>query len=178
MYKLLFACLCCTAVLHIAVAQHTGVPVIPTKTLWSPLWRHRQRCKHWIQQLFSVRWMKQVPRRSKGSFLKVFFFAGHSAPLCKTKPGTQKELYCVWETMWMLLPGWKEKYLNFISISGATDVKISGEGIVDGQGEIWWKKFTAKRDHLPASTIVLYWRYPTPWNYGITSLNPPNTHFH
>lgn len=69
-----------------------------------------------------------------------------------------------------------QKYLNFINISGATDIKIYGEGTIDGQGEIWWKKFTAKEITNRRPQMMFIENAERVEISGITFLNPPNTH--
>ena len=73
-------------------------------------------------------------------------------------------------------PTEKTSYQNFITARNKTDIKISGAGTIDGQGQVWWDKFSAK---------TLSWRRPQLLYVancerleitGITCLNPPNTH--
>ncbi|MDI3319224.1 glycoside hydrolase family 28 protein [Pinibacter soli] len=73
-------------------------------------------------------------------------------------------------------PAVNNRYLNFINISGASDVKICGEGTIDGQGEIWWKKFTAKEITNRRPQMVFIENAQRLEISGITFLNPPNTH--
>jgi len=73
-------------------------------------------------------------------------------------------------------PSEKERYLNFINISNATDIKISGEGTIDGQGSIWWKKYTAKEISFRRPQMVFIEKTRRIEIGGITFLNPPNTH--
>ncbi|MBV4360383.1 glycoside hydrolase family 28 protein [Pinibacter aurantiacus] len=73
-------------------------------------------------------------------------------------------------------PAANNRYLNFISISGATDIKIFGEGTLDGQGEIWWKKFTAKEISNRRPQMVFIENSERVEISCITFLNPPNTH--
>jgi polygalacturonase len=68
------------------------------------------------------------------------------------------------------------RYLNFITIKKVNDVKISGEGIIDGQGEIWWDKFTAKEITFRRPQLLIFERCERVEIAGITTLNPPNTH--
>ncbi len=73
-------------------------------------------------------------------------------------------------------PAEKERYLNFIHVSNVTDIKISGEGTIDGQGEIWWKKFTAKEITYRRPQMMFIEKAERVEIGGITYLNPPNTH--
>jgi polygalacturonase len=73
-------------------------------------------------------------------------------------------------------PATGNRYLNFINISGAADVKICGEGTIDGQGEIWWKKFTAKEITNRRPQMIFIENAQRVEISGVTFLNPPNTH--
>jgi polygalacturonase len=68
------------------------------------------------------------------------------------------------------------RYQNLISISKATDVKISGAGTIDGQGEIWWEKTTAKTLSLRRPQLLFIEGTERIEITGVTFLNPPNTH--
>lgn len=68
------------------------------------------------------------------------------------------------------------RYQNLISISKATDVKISGAGTIDGQGKIWWDKTTAKTLSLRRPQMLFIEGTQRIEISGITFLNPPNTH--
>lgn len=68
------------------------------------------------------------------------------------------------------------RYRNFISASGATDIKISGEGAIDGQGEVWWDAFRAKQLEPRRPQMVYMDKCKRLEISGITFLNPPNTH--
>ena len=39
----------------------------------------------------------------------------------------------------------KKRYQDAITVTGARDVEITGEGTIDGQGEVWWQAFRANR---------------------------------
>ena len=73
-------------------------------------------------------------------------------------------------------PSFNERYLNFISIKNANDIKISGEGIIDGQGQIWWDKFTVKEITFRRPQLLFIENCERLEIAGITTLNPPNTH--
>jgi len=74
------------------------------------------------------------------------------------------------------IPVEKERYRNLISINKASDIKISGEGTIDGQGQIWWDKFTAKELIYRRPQLLFAERVERLELEGITFLNPPNTH--
>lgn len=69
-----------------------------------------------------------------------------------------------------------DRYLNFISIKKNNDVKISGEGVIDGRGQIWWEKFTAKEITFRRPQLLFIENCERLEIAGITTLNPPNTH--
>ncbi|MEO6522802.1 MAG: glycosyl hydrolase family 28 protein [Mucilaginibacter sp.] len=73
-------------------------------------------------------------------------------------------------------PAANGRYLNFIDISKATDIKISGGGTIDGQGEPWWKATEAKTLTLRRPQIVYIEGTQRVEISGVTFLNPPNTH--
>lgn len=73
-------------------------------------------------------------------------------------------------------PSEKNRYLNFINISKATDVKISGGGIIDGQGEPWWIATTAKTLTMRRPQLLYMEGLQRVEITGVTFLNPPNTH--
>lgn len=74
------------------------------------------------------------------------------------------------------IPVEKERYHHFITISNASDVKISGEGTIDGQGQVWWEKFTAKQLIYRRPQMLFATHVERLELEGITFLNPPNTH--
>jgi polygalacturonase len=73
-------------------------------------------------------------------------------------------------------PAEKERYLNFITVSNAADVKISGKGVIDGQGKIWWEKFTAKQITFRRPQMLAITKCDRVEIEGVKFLNPPNTH--
>lgn len=73
-------------------------------------------------------------------------------------------------------PSANERYLNFITIKKANDIKISGEGTIDGQGQIWWDKFTTKEITFRRPQLLFIENCERLEIAGITTLNPPNTH--
>lgn len=73
-------------------------------------------------------------------------------------------------------PASNGRYQNLINISNVTDVKISGAGTIDGQGQVWWEKTTAKTLILRRPQLLFIEAAERVELTGITFLNPPNTH--
>jgi polygalacturonase len=73
-------------------------------------------------------------------------------------------------------PSANGRYLNFIDVSKAIDIKISGGGVIDGQGDVWWKATEAKSLQLRRPQMVFVEGSQRIEISGITFLNPPNTH--
>jgi polygalacturonase len=74
-------------------------------------------------------------------------------------------------------PSANGRYLNFISARDCTDIKISGEGTIDGQGGPWWTAFTAKKIQMRRPQLIAFENCGRVLFESITTLNPPNTHF-
>ena len=68
------------------------------------------------------------------------------------------------------------RYLNFINVAKASDIRISGGGTIDGQGEPWWKATTAKTLTLRRPQMLFIEGSQRIEISGVTFLNPPNTH--
>ena len=73
-------------------------------------------------------------------------------------------------------PTENERYLNFINILDATDIKISGPGTIDGQGQDWWTKYTAKELQYRRPQLLFMAQCTRVEIEGILTLDPPNTH--
>jgi polygalacturonase len=68
------------------------------------------------------------------------------------------------------------RYLSLLSGSGLHDVRLSGEGVIDGQGAPWWRAFRAKELSIRRPQLVVLDRCDRVEFTGVTFLNPPNTH--
>lgn len=75
-----------------------------------------------------------------------------------------------------VFPVQNERYLNFVDVANATDVKIDGEGMLDGQGEIWWRHVEGKDLKYRRPQMVYIQGAERIEIAGIKFLNPPNTH--
>lgn len=64
---------------------------------------------------------------------------------------------------------------DFITLGDLHDVKISGGGVIDGQGAPWWKAFDDEKIKRPKTMIAIV-RSERVVVEGVTTLNPPNTH--
>jgi polygalacturonase len=69
-----------------------------------------------------------------------------------------------------------------ITARDAHDVRLSGEGVVDGQGQHWWKAFLAEKaqgiKNAPRRPqLIALQRCERLEIEGISTLNPPNTHY-
>ncbi len=79
-------------------------------------------------------------------------------------------------------PATKGERLGFITATDATDVQISGEGTIDGQGEPWWAAFRRTKDAAAPNTaprrpqMITFTRCERVKLEGMTTRNPPNTH--
>jgi len=65
---------------------------------------------------------------------------------------------------------------NFISAADTHDIGISGEGVIDGQGQPWWKAFRAKELTARRPQMIVFANCERVEIGGIRTLNPPNTH--
>ncbi len=76
-----------------------------------------------------------------------------------------------------MYPTDEERYLNFLTIdSKAMDVRISGRGTIDGQGAIWWERFTSKTISKRRPQMLSGQGVQRLEISGVRFLNPPNTH--
>lgn len=64
---------------------------------------------------------------------------------------------------------------DFITLADLHDVKISGGGVIDGQGAPWWKAFDEKKIKRPKAMIAIV-KSTRVAIEGVTLSNPPNTH--
>jgi polygalacturonase len=72
-------------------------------------------------------------------------------------------------------------FLKFIAVEGAEDVRVSGPGTIDGQGQPWWDEFlkfkAEKREKdFPRPQAIYVSKSRRVALEGFTSVNPPNSH--
>ncbi|MEK7949826.1 glycosyl hydrolase family 28 protein [Luteolibacter sp. Y139] len=70
----------------------------------------------------------------------------------------------------------------FLSASNAHDIRISGEGTIEGQGERWWKIFLDEKargikDAPRRPQLIAISRCERVEVEGISTIDPPNTHY-
>lgn len=68
------------------------------------------------------------------------------------------------------------RYLSLLSAENQTDLRLSGEGTVDGQGAAWWQAFRSNILTLRRPQLVLFNRCERVEISGLRFLNPPNSH--
>lgn len=68
------------------------------------------------------------------------------------------------------------RYTSLLSASRATDLRISGEGTIDGGGPTWWRAFRAKELTPRRPQLVSFERCDRVEFSGVTFRDPPNTH--
>jgi polygalacturonase len=73
-------------------------------------------------------------------------------------------------------PSERDAYRNFIVAAGVHDLRISGEGVIDGQGEPWWREFRGGKLTLRRPQLIAIDHCDRVELTGITTRNPPNTH--
>lgn len=79
-------------------------------------------------------------------------------------------------------PAEKNNRPPFVSASGGHDIRLSGKGVIDGQGESWWKAFRLEKSGAAEKgprrpQLIAIKDCERVEIEGITTLNPPNTHY-
>lgn len=70
----------------------------------------------------------------------------------------------------------------FLSADGAVDVRLTGKGLIDGQGARWWKEFLAEKkagvkDAPRRPQLIAFKSCQRVTVEDVKTLNPPNTHY-
>ncbi|MGD1018399.1 MAG: glycoside hydrolase family 28 protein [Verrucomicrobiia bacterium] len=73
-------------------------------------------------------------------------------------------------------PSADERYQDCISVVGAHDVEISGDGTIDGQGKVWWEAFRADKSMTHRPFMVKISKCTRVYVHGITLCNSPMFH--
>jgi polygalacturonase len=64
---------------------------------------------------------------------------------------------------------------SFISGSGLTNIAVTGPGLIDGQGEAWWRAYEMD-EGINRPAIIYLPTCSRVWLQDFTSTNPPNVH--
>jgi polygalacturonase len=73
-------------------------------------------------------------------------------------------------------PSVDERYQDCISVVGAHDVEISGEGAIDGQGKAWWEAFRADKAMTHRPYMIKFNKCSRVYVHGVTLTNSPMFH--
>ncbi len=73
-------------------------------------------------------------------------------------------------------PATDSRYVSLLAATGVGDLRLSGEGTIEGQGEAWWRAYRARELALRRPQLVLLERCERVEFSGLTFHNPPNTH--
>lgn len=81
-----------------------------------------------------------------------------------------------------LYPITKNNRQAFISAEKGHDIRLSGTGVIDGQGASWWKAYLLEKsggtkDAPRRPQMIAFKNCERVEVEGITTLNPPNTHY-
>lgn len=81
-----------------------------------------------------------------------------------------------------LYPVTRNSRQSFIAAENAHDIRLSGKGIIDGQGAAWWKAFLAEKSsgvkNAPRRPQLIAFNNCERIDVDdITTLNPPDTHY-
>lgn len=76
----------------------------------------------------------------------------------------------------------RNKRQSFIGAENAHDIRLSGKGVIDGQGAAWWKVYLAEKSagvkEGPRRPQLISFTHCERLSVeDITTLNPPNTHY-
>ena len=79
-------------------------------------------------------------------------------------------------------PAERNRRPAFLSASNAHDIRLSGEGTIEGQGERWWKAFLDEKargikDAPRRPQLIAISRCKRVEVAGISTIDPPNTHY-
>lgn len=163
--------LACTA--H---AQHTAVPNIPANQF--SIITYGAVADGKTNNTAAIQAALDKVKENGGTVLipKGVFLCGPLVMYSKTQLLLEKDAVLLLQNDIEHYPVNNGKYQNFIQISGASDVKISGQGTIDGQGQIWWDKFTAKQLTIRRPQMLFIDKAERIEIADVTFLNPPNTH--
>ncbi|HEU6447188.1 MAG TPA: glycosyl hydrolase family 28 protein [Verrucomicrobiae bacterium] len=70
----------------------------------------------------------------------------------------------------------KNRYVDAITANGAHDIKISGAGTIDGQGQVWWNAFRANSKMIHRPYLVKFTDCQRVSVTGVKLINSPMFH--
>ncbi|HVM60299.1 MAG TPA: glycoside hydrolase family 28 protein [Verrucomicrobiae bacterium] len=73
-------------------------------------------------------------------------------------------------------PAENDRYVDCISVDGAHDVEISGDGTINGQGKAWWDAFRANKTMTHRPYMVRLAKCTRLYVQGVTLCNSPMFH--
>lgn len=80
-----------------------------------------------------------------------------------------------------LFPVTRNSRQSFIAAENAHDIRLSGKGVIDGQGAGWWKAYLAEKsaatDAPRRPQLISFTNCERVTVEDIKTLNPPNTHY-
>lgn len=110
------------------------------------------------------------------------FFSGPLVIGSKTELHLARDAVLVMSDKETDYPAERNRRPAFISADGAHDIRLSGEGRIEGQGGRWWKVFLDEKargtkDAPRRPQLVSFSRCERVEVAGISTFDPPNTHY-
>ena len=73
-------------------------------------------------------------------------------------------------------PAADDRYQDCISVVGAHDIEISGEGTINGQGRVWWDAFRADKSMTHRPYMIKFNKCTRVYVHDVTLCNSPMFH--
>ncbi len=73
-------------------------------------------------------------------------------------------------------PATDDRYQDCISVTGAHDIEISGEGTINGQGKVWWDAFRADKSMTHRPYMIKFNKCTRVYVHDVTLCNSPMFH--
>ncbi|MEO6520072.1 MAG: glycosyl hydrolase family 28 protein [Mucilaginibacter sp.] len=166
----------CLLVLNTAIAQHTQLPKIPATSYnvkdYGALPDGKTLNTQAIQKAL------ELAKVTGGKVIipEGTYLCGPLTMYSKTELVLSKNAVLRLSNDIATFPVVNARCLNFIDVSKASDIKISGEGTLDGQGLVWWEATDAGTLKNRRPQMVYIAGSERIEITGIMFLNPPNTH--